>query len=153
MTRMNKISHILVKYSAPACLLALCLMTFSANGPDALAAESKIKLTEIRTAVGISDKYEPVGPTEVFALGTTKIYCWFKWENAAAAEPLQARWTYLTKKIKIFEYPVAIPKPEGAGGIAMAMPKGRSLPPGKYRVDLLDRTKKSVGSIDFAVGA
>jgi hypothetical protein len=140
------------KFNARTRLLALCLMMVCASGSPGFAAGSEIKVTDIRTASGISDQYEPVGAAAVFPLGTAKVYCWFQWENAPDGTALKARWTYLTKKIKIFEYPVSIPKTAGAGGIAMAMPKGRSLPPGAYRVELLDDKKKPVKSLDFSVG-
>jgi hypothetical protein len=148
-----RLDQMLKKIFLTGAGLALSASLSTAWVPAAGAAEAgSIHVTEIRMASGIDERYEPVGPTEAFPIGTAKVYCWFSWENAPADMALKARWTYLTKKIKIFEYPVSIPKSSGAGGIAMAMPKGRSLPPGAYRIELLDERKKAVKSLDFSVG-
>jgi hypothetical protein len=138
-------------FASGAWLVIACLI--HARVPHAQAGESNaIRIAQMRMAAGIDERYEPVGATEVFAAKTAKVYCWFRWEDAPPDTTLQARWTYLPKKIKIFEYPVSIPRPAGSGGIAMTMPKGRFLPPGAYRIELWDRHHHLVESLQFSVG-
>ena len=124
---------------------ALCLV-----GASAFAEDHPIQIVDMKTALNVDDAFQPVDPTNKFAANTSKVFCWFQWKNGQVNSPINAHWTYLTEKIDVLDYKVTIPRHEGAGGVALAMPEGKTLPPGEYEVRL-ENGKASLKSIKFKV--
>ncbi|MBN2831485.1 MAG: hypothetical protein JXL82_04345 [Candidatus Omnitrophica bacterium] len=92
----------------------------------------------------------PVGITNMFPAGTTKANCWFQWNNAKPNTSIMASWYYVTDDIRILDYTFDIPRKSGSGGISLAMPVGKELPSGLYRVDL-KKDKRVLRSLTFRV--
>ena len=98
--------------------------------------DADIFITDAKTAIGVDDKYKPVDATRTFPEGTTKVFCCFSWKDARRGIKIVAKWHYVTDDIHILDYVFAIPRKEGSGGVSLAMPDGKVLPPGLYRVTL-----------------
>ena len=124
---------------------ALCLMS-----AVAFAEDPPIQIVDMKTALNIDDKFQPVHPTDRFAADTSKVFCWFQWKDGQINSPINAQWTYITENIRVLDYKITIPRREGAGGVAMAMPEGKTLPPGEYEVRL-EYGKTLLKSIKFKV--
>ena len=118
----------------------------------AFAADGDIQITDIKMARGIDEKYRPLDASKNFSADAAKVYCWFEWTNAQSQSPITAKWTYVTESIPILDYPFSIPRKQGAGGVALAMPEGKTFPPGQYEVQLL-QDKKVLKSIKFEIRA
>ncbi|MFA4981861.1 MAG: hypothetical protein WC592_05260 [Candidatus Omnitrophota bacterium] len=104
----------------------------------------------MKTAMGVDDKYMPVNPMNVFPDGTTRIFCWFSWKDARKDVKILARWRYVTDDISILDYTFAIPRKEGSGSVSLAMPEGKTLPPGLYRVTL-NAGHRELKSLEFNI--
>ncbi len=96
----------------------------------------KICITDAKIAAGVDDKLMPVNITNMFPKETSKVSCWFQWKNAKINTPIVAKWHYITDNIHVFDYTFKIPRKEGKGSVALAMPEGKTLPPGEYKFDL-----------------
>lgn len=120
-------------------------------GGAALASAPTVKITDIKMTHNIDEKFMPVQPSKQFPVGTTKLFCWFEWKNAEVGDALSARWAYLTDKIMILEHQVSIPRAEGRGGIALAMPGEKNFPAGLYEVRLENSAKKHLKTIKFRI--
>ena len=122
------------------------------NPSVSAAADGDIQITDIKMARGIDAQYRPLDASKKFSANTDKVYCWFEWKNAQSQSPITAKWTYVTESIPILDYPFSIPRKQGAGGVALAMPEGKTFPPGQYEVQLL-QDKKVLKSIKFEIRA
>ena len=111
---------------------------------------TKICLVDARTANGVDEKYRPVNVTSVFPEGTAKVFLWFLWKDAQKNLQLVARWKYLTEDIQILDYSFVVPRREGQGSVALAMPAGKTLPPGLYRVSL-ELDQRELKAVSFKV--
>ena len=102
-------------------------------------------------AYGIDEKYNPINATQQFPNGTSKVFCWFQWKDATINTPVTAKWVYVTGDIPVLNYTLSVPRKEGSGGIALAMPQGKTLPAGSYKVTLESDKKASLKSVQFTV--
>lgn len=127
-----------------AAITALFLL--SACSPQ----KNKIEILNAKMAKGVNEKLLPVEPAINFPFETTKIYCWFQWNNAEINTPIVASWQFVTDNIHILDYTLEIPRKEGFGSVSLTMPEGKNLPPGHYRVDL-KKDKKLLKSLNFKV--
>lgn len=116
-------------------ILSVAFLLFSLSACS--LAGRGMKLLDAKITATVDDKLMPVGITDVFPKGTSKVSCWIKWKDARINTPLLAKWHYVTDDIHILSYNLSIPKKEGMGSIALTMPAGRELPPGRYKVDLI----------------
>lgn len=112
----------------------LFLLSLSAFAQD--KADKKIRMLELKMTTSIDDNLMPVDTSYVFPKGTSKVYCWFKWDNAEVGTKIIAKWHYETSKINILNYTFVIPRQEGSGSIMLSMPKDKPFPSGVYRLDL-----------------
>jgi len=101
-----------------------------------LQRNATINVTDIKTATGIDKKLMPLGVTSVFPDGTQKVFCWFTWKDTKVDTTVTARWYFLTDNLHILDYNFTIPRKEGAGSVSLAMPEGKKLPVGEYKIDL-----------------
>ena len=110
----------------------------------------KITLKDARLAVGVDENLQPIQITDTFPKGTSKVFCWFKWQKAVLRTKITATWFYVTDNIRILDYTFEIPRREGAGSVSLSMPENKTLPSGSYRIDLkLD--KSVLRSLNFKV--
>lgn len=122
-----------------ASLLSAC----SLGAPD-------IRLIDAKTATAVDENFMPVKATDLFPKGTSKVSCWIKWRDARINTQVLASWHYLTDDIHILDYSFNIPKKEGSGSVALAMPDGKNLPSGSYKVDLSCGSRK-LKSLKFII--
>ena len=136
MMRLGKIQYILILIFA--CSLALILAYHLIN--------RDIHIVDAKTAVTVNEDLMPVKITDSFSRGTSRVYCWIKWRDARINIELMTKWRYLTDDIHIADHALIVPKKDGAGGVELAMPEGKALPSGSYRVDILlgNRVLKSI---------
>ena len=125
-----------VKNFLIVALSALFIFSFALSGCD-IFSSGKLKITDIKMASAINEKLAPVHPTGSFPNGTSRVYCWFGWRNAAANTQLMAKWYYISENINILNYPFNIPNRDGSGSVLLAMPEGQTLPSGSYKIDLI----------------
>jgi hypothetical protein len=109
-----------------------------------------IRIIDAKTAVAVDENIMPIKATDAFPKGVSKVACWLKWDSARINTQVLASWHYVTDDIHILDYSFNIPKKEGTGSLALAMPEGKTLPPGRYRVDL-SCNKRILKTINFTV--
>ena len=102
-----------------------------------MVGSSSINITDAKIVTAIDEKLMPVQVTDRFPKNTAKIVCWFQWKDAKIDTQVIAKWHYITDDIHILDYSFIIPKKEGTGSIVLAMPDGKNLPSGEYKVDLI----------------
>lgn len=112
--------------------------------------QNKIRITAIKTTAAITENLMPVKVTDVFPKGTTKIFCWFQWNNAQLNTKIISRWYYATDNIHLLDDTFTIPRKEGSGSILLSMPEGKTLPSGLYRIDLV-LEKRILKSLSFEI--
>lgn len=133
--------------------LVLCLgVSFLAacSPPFSPKDSATIRITEIKMARGVDENLMPQTIVDIFPRGTSKVFCWFKWRNAKVNTVILAKWQYVTDDIPVLDNAIVIPRKEGMGSISLAMPEGKTLPSGIYRIDLL-LEKKPLKSLSFKV--
>ncbi|MCX5667980.1 MAG: hypothetical protein NTY34_06705 [Candidatus Omnitrophica bacterium] len=123
--RKNKLLTALYALSI-VCLLSSCAFT----GRD-------VNLVDAKIAAAIDEKLMPVGITDAFPKGTSKVSCWIKWRDAKINTPLLAKWHYVTDDVHILDYTFYIPKKEGTGSVSLTMPAEKKFPSGRYKLDLV----------------
>lgn len=116
----------------------------------AFALAENIAITNAKMATEIDDNLMPVNPTGAFAKDAPIVFCWFEWRNATINTPLVAKWYYVTDDLHVLDYPFNIPRKQGTGSVSLSMPKGKVLPSGVYRVDLV-ADGKALRSVNFKV--
>lgn len=106
-----------------------------------------IHLVDAKIATAVDENLLPLKVMDIFPKGTNKVSCWIKWRDTKINTQLVASWHYITDDIHILDYSFIIPKREGMGSIVLAMPDGKNLPSGQYKVDLLlgKRVLKTLG--------
>ena len=98
---------------------------------------SAMHLVDAKIATAVDENLMPLKVTDNFPKGTAKVSCWIKWRETKINTELVASWHYITDDIHVLDYPFIIPKKEGTGSIELAMPGGKNLPSGEYKVDLI----------------
>lgn len=132
-------------------ILIIFLLFFIVCLSGCFLYKKNINLIDIKMATGIDAKLMPVNTTLNFSEGTSKVFCWFKWQGAKINTEIVVRWHYLTDDIHIYDYSFKIPRREGTGSVSLAMPQGKIFPPGSYRVDLTSQ-KHILKSLTFNIG-
>ena len=107
-------------------------------------------ITDARIAAAIDEKLMPIKVTDTFPPGTSKVYCWIKWQDAKINTQIVAKWHYITDDIPINEYVFVIPKRNGTGSVSLSMPAGKMLPSGLYKVSLLSG-RRVLKSLTFTI--
>ena len=116
---------------------AVLLMASLVLSGCGMFTSGKLKITDIKMAPAISENLMPLQHTDSFPTGTSRVFCWFKWENAEVNTQIMAKWHYTSENINILNYPFAVPRRDGSGSILLSMPEGKTLPSGSYRIDLV----------------
>jgi len=126
------------------------LLVFALMLPGCSFFNRDITISDAKIVTGVDENLMPVQVTDTFPRGTSKVSCWFQWRNAKMNKQLLAKWHYVTDDVHILDYNFNIPKKDGSGSVALAMPEGKTLPVGSYKVGLyLD--KRLLKSLNFKV--
>ncbi len=125
--------------SRNALTFALSILLIASLAISGCQASSygKFRITEIKMAPAINEDLMPLKPMDSFPGGTSRVFCWFKWENAEVSSRIIAKWYYTSENINILNYPLNIPRRDGSGSVLLSMPEGKTLPSGSYRIDLV----------------
>jgi hypothetical protein len=134
----------------PKFLSYLFLLTVILIFSSCSSNSPKISLLDVKMAKGVDEKLLPVDIVTTFPAGTSKVFCWFKWNSADIDIPINASWYFVTDNIHILDYSFNIPRKEGSGSVSLTMPEGKDLPPGTYRVDL-KKNRRILRSLTFTV--
>jgi len=110
----------------------------------------KISLVDAKIASGIDERLMPVGASDIFPEGTSKVSCWIRWKDALLNTQLVIKWHYVTDDVHISDYSLTIPKKEGSGSIDFRMSTEKGLPAGLYRVDIC-LGKRVLRSLTFTI--
>jgi len=104
-------------------------------------AGGDITITDAKIVTDVDENLAPVQILDSFPAGTAKLSCWMKWRDAKINAEILTKWHYITDDIHIADQPFIIPKKDGMGSVELAMPEGRPLPPGEYKVDIVYGTR------------
>jgi hypothetical protein len=121
-------------------ITAVILFTVSGLSACGLAGRD-ITITDAKTVTGVNEDLTPVQILDSFPAGTAKISCWMKWRDAKINAEITTKWHYITDDIHIADQTLVIPKKDGMGSVELAMPEGKPLPPGSYKVDVVYGTR------------
>ena len=135
-----------VKKIAFIIYLVSMIFTLSACGLNL----SDIAITDAKIVTAVDEKLMPVKVTDTFPKGTSKVSCWIEWRKAKINTQVVAKWHYVTDDIPILDYVFTIPKKEGMGSVTLAMPDGKLLPSGLYRIELA-LGKRVLKSLSFKI--
>ena len=125
------------------CLLALFIYN-SCQHRDIIIQEAKI-------VSGVDKNLNPLKETTLFSKNTSKACCWLKWRDAKINTQVLTKWYYVTDDLPIYDYVLNIPKREGVANVVLAMPEGKTLPPGIYKVDILCGKKRLAKTLNFEI--
>ncbi|MCX5681072.1 MAG: hypothetical protein NT079_02125 [Candidatus Omnitrophica bacterium] len=140
----KKIIIILVPALILLSVLILGLVRYLDTSRDILIDDAKI-------ATGVNSQMLPIKVTSLFPKNTEKVSAWISWRNAKINIQILVKWHYITDDIPIYSYPMTIPKKEGVANVVLAMPKGKSLPSGLYKVDILLGKKRLIKTLTFEI--
>ena len=138
------------KNPARVCALSLVLLSFACRA-HAADVKTPLRITDIKMAYGVDREFKAERPAQDFPFGTPKVYCWFEWKEAETGSQIVVKWTYLNEKVSVLNYTFPIPRREGSGGVALAMPEGKPLPTGEYEVRLESDKGTPLKSLKFKV--
>ncbi len=125
-------------------ILAVLWILYLSNPKDIIIQEAKI-------VTGVDENLTPLKVTNLFPKNTAKVSAWISWRNAKINTQLLVKWYYLTDDLPIYDYNLSIPKREGIANIVLAMPEGKTLPSGLYKVTLLTNKKQIVKPLTFKI--
>ncbi len=136
-------------------LWVLFIICFAIFGGSMMAimvankAANKVHFTDVRVAAAVDENMAPVNVT-TFPQGTTKVFCWFQWQDSEVNTQIVAKWDYVTDQIHILDYTFSIPRRSGMGSISLSMPEGKVMPSGEYLVTLM-LEKQTLKSLTFEI--
>ncbi|MCX5709167.1 MAG: hypothetical protein NT088_00310 [Candidatus Omnitrophica bacterium] len=103
--------------------------------------EGPVVILDAKIASSVDENFMPVKVTNNFPKGTATVACWIKWRAAKINTPVYTKWHYVTDDLPVKEVDFVTPRKEGSGSVSLAMPEGKALPSGNYRVDIRSATK------------
>ena len=109
-----------------------------------------VHIEDAKIVTAVDENFMPVAIADIFPKGTARISCWIKWRDSRINAQLVAKWHYVTDDIHIIDRLFTIPKKEGSGSVTLAMPEGKDLPAGSYKVDLVSNNR-TLRSLKFKV--
>ena len=140
----KKIITILIPVLILLSLLIFGLVRYLDTNRDIIISEAKI-------ATGVDSQMLPIKVTNFFPKNTEKVSAWISWREAKINTQVLVKWHYVTDDIPIYDYALTIPKKEGVANVVLAMPEGKSLPSGLYKVDILLGKKRLVKTLTFEI--
>jgi len=116
-----------------------------------LNKQKGIVIQEAKIVTGVDKELAPLKVTNLFPKNTTKVCAWISWANAKINTQLLVKWYYVTDDTPIYDYSLNIPKREGIANVTLAMPEGKTLPSGLYKVRILLGKKQLTKPLTFEV--
>ena len=140
----KKIIAVLIPILILLSLLIFSLVRYLNTNRDILIDEAKI-------VTGVDSQMLPIKVTDFFPKNTEKVSAWISWRDAKINTQILVKWHYITDDIPIYNYTLSIPKKEGVASVVLAMPEGKTLPSGLYKVDILLGKKRLVETLTFEI--
>ena len=100
-----------------------------------------ITITDAKIVTDVDKDLAPVRIVDSLPAGATKVSCWMKWRDAKINAEILTKWHYITDDTHIADQTFIIPKRDGMGSVELEMSKGKILPPGIYKVDIVYGTR------------
>jgi hypothetical protein len=116
-------------------LILLTLFLYNLNRHADIVIRNAIIVT------GVDKQMTPLKVTNFFPKNTSKVCAWINWRNARINTQVLVKWHYVTDDVPIYDYSLNIPKREGIANVVLAMPAGKTLPSGTYKVTILSGKK------------
>jgi hypothetical protein len=105
----------------------------------------RISISEIGTCQEVDTEGQPLRITSIFPAGTHIVYLYFRLESPTAV-PLEIRWFWEDNLIGTMSQRLEA----GLHHTWLAAEEGESLPPGKYRVEVI-AGKMTIGETNFVI--
>ncbi len=132
-------------------VLACILILLSIPAISSLKKSSGIVIREAKTVTGVDKEMRPLKVTNYFPKDTMKVCAWIRWSNAKINSQILVKWYYVTDDVPIYDYTLNIPKKDGIANVILAMPQGKTLPAGTYKVMLLSGKKPLIKPLIFEI--
>jgi len=110
-----------------------------------------IAIQDALIVTGVDKNMNPLKVTNFFPKNTSKVCAWISWRAAKINTQLLVKWYYITDDVPIYDYNLNIPKRDGAANVILAMPEGKSLPSGLYRVTILLNKRALTKPLTFEI--
>jgi hypothetical protein len=140
----KKIIAVLIPILILLALLVFGLVRYLDTSRDVTIDDAKI-------VTGVDSQMLPIKVTNFFPKNTEKVSAWISWRDAKINIQILVKWHYITDDIPIYSYALTIPKKEGVANVVLAMPEGKSLPSGLYKVDILLKKKRLIKTLTFEI--
>lgn len=128
--------------------ILILLFVFFING---LKKPRDIVIQEAKIVTGVDKDMSPLKVTNFFPKNTSKVSAWISWNNAKINEQVLVKWYYVTDDMPIYDYSLNIPKREGIANVVLALPEGKTLPSGLYKVTILLGKKRLSKPLTFEI--
>jgi len=128
-----------------AFALSLALLVHNVN------KQKGIVIQEAKIVTGVDKEMAPLKVTNLFPKNTAKVCAWISWANAKINSQLLVKWYFVTDDTPIYDYSLNIPKRDGIANVVLAMPEGKTLPSGLYKVTILLGKKQLTRPLTFEV--
>jgi len=128
--------------------ILILLFAFFING---LKKPRNIVIQEAKIVTGVNKDLAPIKVTNFFPKNTSKVSAWISWKDAKINTQILFKWYYITDDTLIYDYNLNIPKRNGVANVMLAMPEGKILPSGLYKVTILFGKKQIAKPLTFEV--
>jgi hypothetical protein len=118
---------------------------------NSLNKNKGIVIQEAKIVTGVDKDVTPIKVTNFFPKDTSKVSAWISWKNAKINTQILVKWYYVTDDTPIYDYSLNIPKRDGIANVVLAMPEGKTLPSGLYKVAILSGKKQLTKPLTFEV--
>jgi hypothetical protein len=140
-----------IRFAVSMSVLSLILIFVSAFFISNLNKNKGIVIQEAKIATGVDKDMAPIKVTNFFPKNTSKVSAWISWKNAKINTQILVKWYYITDDTPIYDYNLNIPKRDGIANVVLAMPEGKTLPSGLYKVTILSGKKQLTKPLTFEV--
>jgi hypothetical protein len=110
-----------------------------------------IIIQEAKIVTGVDKDMSPLKVTNFFPKDTSKVSAWISWKNAKINTQILVKWYYVTDDVPIYDYSLNIPKRDGVANVVLAMPEGKNLPSGLYKVYIFLGKKRPTKTLSFEI--
>jgi len=137
---------------AVGIIVLVCAMVLLSIPVISKLQESRgIVVRDAKIITGVDKEMAPIKVTNFFPKGTAKVCAWIRWANAKINSQIFVKWYYVTDDVPIYDYTLNIPKRDGVANVVLAMPQGKTLPSGTYRVAILAGNKPLIKPLIFEI--
>jgi hypothetical protein len=132
-------------------LLASILIAFLIVYIPKFTSNTGIVIREAKIVTGVDAEMRPLKVTALFPKDTSKVCAWIRWVNAKINSQVFVKWYYVTDDMPIYDYTLNIPKRDGIANVVLAMPQGKTLPSGVYKVTIYSGKKSLIKPLVFEI--